>query len=303
MRNMTTGIITDIARFSLNDGPGIRTTVFLKGCPLNCIWCHNPENISKTPQLAFYKDKCKVCTKCIDTCPNKCNILKNNSIEVDFSKCTASGECVEVCPSGARVITGKTVTSDEIIETVIKDMDFYIESGGGVTISGGEPMMQPSFTIELLKSLKEKNIHTAIETCGYARTSDYKEAMKYCDLFMFDYKVTDPLKHKEYTGKDNTLILKNLNFLTDNNASVILRCPIIPKLNDTDEHFKAISYITMSEKNIKQADILPYHNYGVSKRSTYGMPEGFKCDVPSKATVTLWLDRLKEYGCEKCGLG
>ena len=243
------GTIFNIQRFCINDGPGIRTTVFLKGCPLKCIWCHNPESQAREPEIMFYKDKCTKCGSCV-------NVTVNDS---DF-----------VCINDAKEICGKEISSDEVIKEVLKDEIFYQNSGGGITISGGEPFYQFDFSLELVKKAKENGLHTAIETCGFVKNSNLKKIAEFVDLFLYDYKETNSEKHKNFTGVDNTVIIDNLSFLNDINKDVILRCPIIKGCNDRREHFEGIAEIANRYKNILHIEIEPYHSLGEGKYSALG---------------------------------
>ena len=266
------GTIFNIQRFCVNDGPGIRTTVFLKGCPLSCVWCHNPESQRFEPEILFYKDKCTGCGRC---------------------KCVTAADRDFVCFNGAKEICGKTVSANEVTAEVLKDKPFYKNSGGGVTLSGGEPLAQYDFSLELLKKAKENGIHTAIETCGYAEKSKILEIAKYVDLFLFDCKETDPELHKEYTGFDNKIILENLKALSDAGSKIILRCPIIPGFNDRAEHFKGISETAEKFIGIEHIEIEPFHPLGESKYSALGR-EVADIPVPSGKTVDKW---IKQIGC------
>ena len=243
------GTIFNIQRFCINDGPGIRTTVFLKGCPLKCIWCHNPESQAREPKIMFYKDKCTKCGSCV-------NVTVNDS---DF-----------VCINDAKEICGKEISSDEVIKEVLKDEIFYQNSGGGITISGGEPFYQFDFSLELVKKAKENGLHTAIETCGFVKNSNLKKIAEFVDLFLYDYKETNSEKHKNFTGVDNTVIIDNLSFLNNINKDVILRCPIIKGCNDRREHFEGIAEIANRYKNILHIEIEPYHSLGEGKYSALG---------------------------------
>lgn len=243
------GTIFNIQRFCINDGPGIRTTVFLKGCPLKCIWCHNPESQAREPEIMFYKDKCTKCGNCV-------NVTVNDS---DF-----------VCINDAKEICGKEISSDEVIKEVLKDEIFYQNSGGGITISGGEPFYQFDFSLELVKKAKENGLHTAIETCGFVKNSNLKKIAEFVDLFLYDYKETNSEKHKNFTGVDNTVIIDNLSFLNNINKDVILRCPIIKGCNDRREHFEGIAEIANRYKNILHIEIEPYHSLGEGKYSALG---------------------------------
>ena len=266
------GTVFNIQRFCVNDGPGIRTTVFLKGCPLSCVWCHNPESQRFEPEILFYKDKCTGCGRC---------------------KCVTAADRDFVCFNGAKEICGKTVSANEVTAEVLKDKPFYENSGGGVTLSGGEPLAQYDFSLELLKKAKENGIHTAIETCGYAEKSKILEIAKYVDLFLFDCKETDPELHKKYTGVDNKIILDNLKALSNAGSKIILRCPIIPGFNDRAEHFKGISETAEKFIGIEHIEIEPFHPLGESKYSALGRGVA-DIPVPSGKTVDKW---IKQIGC------
>jgi glycyl-radical enzyme activating protein len=261
----------DIHRFSLNDGPGIRTTVFLKGCYLKCEWCHNPESQSFNPLLSFNPEKCLHCFECVKVCPNNAHKIKEDKHFVDWDLCDLARKCVEVCPSGALKIIGTNTEVDLIISEVMRDKKYYDKTGGGITISGGEPMAQFEFTKELLIMAKQKGIQTALDTCGYCEQNQFKEILDYVDLFLFDYKFTDEGLHKEYTGVTNKEILTNLDFLYNNGASIILRCPLIPGINDNDEHLLGIKEIIKKYPLLKSVELMPYHNMGRDKANRVGM--------------------------------
>lgn len=270
------GTIFNIQRFCVNDGPGIRTTVFLKGCPLSCVWCHNPESQRFEPEILFYKDKCTGCGRC---------------------KCVTAADRDFVCFNGAKEICGKTVSANEVTAEVLKDKPFYENSGGGVTLSGGEPLAQYDFSLELLKKAKENGVHTAVETCGYAERSKILEIAKYVDLFLFDCKETDPELHKEYTGFDNKIILENLKALSDAGSKIILRCPIIPGFNDCAEHFKGISEIADKFSGIEHIEIEPFHPLGEGKYSALSRKYA-DIQPPDAETVDNWIEQIK-LGTEK----
>ena len=282
---MLSAMIFDIERNSYVDGPGIRTTVFLKGCPLSCVWCHNPESQSFEKQMMFYKSKCIGCGKCREVCPN------------NLKSCDFCGRCELYCPADARKICGKEYTTDEVLKEIVKDKPFYENSGGGVTLSGGEPLAQYDFSLELLKKAKENGIHTAVETCGYAERSKILEIAKYIDLFLFDCKETDPELHKEYTGFDNKVILENLKALSDAGSKIILRCPIIPGFNDRAEHFKRISETANKFSGIEHIEIEPFHPLGESKYSALGRKYA-NIKTPDTETVNNWIEQIK-LGTEK----
>ncbi|MCK9280960.1 MAG: glycyl-radical enzyme activating protein [Melioribacteraceae bacterium] len=299
-----TGIIVDIQRFSIHDGPGIRTTVFLKGCPLNCKWCHNPEAINYNIQLSFNREKCLDCFKCISVCPSSVHFERAGKHEVNFSECNLSGRCLTVCPNKALTLTGKVRTVDKIIELILRDKDYYNNSGGGVTISGGEPMTQFQFTKQILKACKENEIHTTLDTCGHAPSDRYLDIMPYVDLFLYDFKESDFQKHKEYTGVYNDLIQKNFNLLYDNGAKIILRCPIVPGFNDTEKHFHAISDIYRKFTKLHGIEIMPYHNIGLDKARKIGAEQNFiSVDTTDKVKSREWISALTKYGIKNIKLG
>ncbi len=265
------GLTFDIHRFALNDGPGIRTTVFLKGCYLKCEWCHNPESQSFKPQISFNPERCINCFECVNVCPTKSHLISNNKHYVNWNSCDLAGKCVEVCPSGALKIIGTNTEVDFIIAEVMKDKKYYDKTGGGITISGGEPMAQFEFTKELLIEARKNGLHTVLDTCGYGEQNHYKEILEYVDLFLFDYKFTDEELHKDYTAVSNRQILDNLDFLYNNGASIILRCPLIPGINDHENHLNGIKNIIRKYPHLKSVEIMPYHNMGRDKATRVGM--------------------------------
>ena len=270
---MVTGTIISIERCSLHDGPGLRTTVFLKGCPLSCLWCHNPESQSFKPELYTLNEKCVYCGLCSSVCDNHNVIVRGSNYTrhlINRGVCTSCGKCAEICPQSALEIKGTVVTARSVVDIVLKDGRYYKKSGGGLTISGGEPMAQFDFSLELLRLAKENNIHTCIETCGYTQTNQILSILQYVDLVMFDYKESNEDKHKEYTGVSNDQIIANLHAIDAAGAQIILRCPIIPGYNDTDEHFIAIAKTANRLNNITEINVMPYHPMGSSKSKRIG---------------------------------
>lgn len=260
-----TGKIFNIQKFSINDGPGIRTTVFFKGCPLNCIWCHNPESKSVKPEVFYNARKCIGCGKCVVSCPDSCHEISNGEHVFHREKCIACGKCAEVCVTGALEMAGYEVTVDEALKTVMQDKVFYENSGGGLTLSGGEPMLQFDFAYELLRKAKEQGLHTCMETCGFTPKERMEEISKLVDIFLFDYKIADEEKHKKYTGVSNQIILENLKLIDSLGVKTVLRCPIIPGINDTADHFQGIADTANSLENIMEVNIEPYHPLGKGK--------------------------------------
>jgi glycyl-radical enzyme activating protein len=278
-----TGIITDIHRTSVVDGPGIRTTVFLKGCPLHCLWCHNPETHCHRIELAFDADKCTGCGECVAACPESALTLANGKAQLNRALCTDCGKCVPVCPSGALFLYGKEVTDDNVVEEVSKDRAYYEASGGGVTLSGGEPMAQPEFALALLQKCREAGINTALDTTGFMPRSLCERTLESTNLYLFDYKATDEELHRKLTGVSNRPILVNLEFLISEGAAVILRCPIVPGVNDQAEHLAAIAEMERRYPSLQGIDILLWHTMGSSKYRKLGQtiaPELPAANVP-----------------------
>lgn len=264
-------MIFDLQRFALHDGPGIRTTVFLKGCPLDCIWCHNPESKNRKPQLGFREKQCIYCGKCQVVCPiNVHQVDGEGEHKIDFENCIQCGKCVEACAPKALKIFGENISIQEIMNVVKKDKDYYNRSGGGLTVSGGEPMLQFEGLLELLKQAKKEGIHTCLDTSGYASTKRYLEIAEYVDLFLFDYKMTDPMEHKRYIGVDNELIIANLEALCKQNNKMILRCPIIPGMNDNEKHYRAITEYSQRYEAIEQVNLMVYHDMAKGKVAQIG---------------------------------
>jgi pyruvate formate lyase activating enzyme len=298
------GIVVDVHRFSLHDGPGIRTTIFLKGCPLNCKWCHNPEAVSYKPQISFNTEKCKDCFECVKVCPTGAHQIKNNRHILNFELCELHGECVKVCPNEALTIIGTSKSVSDIMNLVMRDIEYYKNSTGGITISGGEPMTQFEFTKSILRSAKDNSIHTCIETCGHAPTDRYLEILDLVDIFLFDYKETNPAKHKDFTGASNDLILKNLTVLYEAGANIILRCPLIPGVNDSIEHLMGIASLYKSLPNLSGIEIMSYHNIGVDKAKKIGSESEFiQVETTESDKKNEWLVELKSLGCENVKIG
>lgn len=285
-------LIFNIQRFSVNDGPGIRTNVFFKGCPLNCLWCHNPESKSTKPDLGFIASKCIGCGHCLTQCPGHCHTMENGEHVIDRSKCLACRACERFC-AGALEIMGREMTVDEVLGEVMKDEIFYKTSNGGMTVSGGEPMIQFPFITELLRAAKEKGLTCCMETCGFVAWARFEEIMPYVDLFLYDIKETDPARHREYTGADNALILENLRKLDGAGAKTVLRCPIIPGLNDRVDHFAAVAHLADSLKNVQGIDVEPYHPLGKTKCENLGRDYPLAdLSFPDKAQIQAWIGEI-----------
>ncbi len=264
------GLVFEIQRYSVNDGPGIRTTIFFKGCPLRCLWCDNPESQEPFPQLFFFESECDRCYRCAQVCPTEATTISSEGlIKIDRERCQACGACVKACPSQARVIVGKRMTVEKVMEIIKKDRSFYQNSGGGVTASGGEPTCQPDFLLQLFRGCQEYGIDTALETCGYVNWEVLEPILEYVDLVLFDIKHIDPTKHKELTGVSNRLILGNVMRIAHKGTPVIIRVPLIPGYNDAVENVKALGQF-MAEKGLTRVDLLPYHALGENKYQRLG---------------------------------
>ncbi|MEA4813585.1 MAG: glycyl-radical enzyme activating protein [Oscillospiraceae bacterium] len=268
---MEKALINNIQGYSIHDGPGIRTTVFFKGCSLHCKWCANPEGILPHTQIGFIRNLCKECGKCYDTCKNGAININPKDHRINYDKCIACGKCVEACFYGALTKYGKLMSVDEVFQKVIADKLFYDASKGGVTVSGGEPLLHANFVAELFKKLKEVKIHTAIETAGFVDSIAFDIVAPYTNLFLFDIKHIDPQIHELYTGHSNELILSNAKNLINNGSNVLFRLPLISGINDGEVNINQISKFL---KNIGAADLqlMPYHRMGESKYLALNMP-------------------------------
>lgn len=300
---MKNGVIFDIRKYSIHDGPGIRTTVFFKGCPLRCWWCHNPEGQDVEPELVYRKSRCIGCDECSKSCQREAISLVAQSISVNREKCVPCNNCCRVCPSDALSIAGKQMTVKEILEEIEKDRTFYEESRGGVTFSGGEPLMQPDFLNALLKECKERAIHTAVNTCGFAQYEIIDRIRDKVDLFLYDIKTMDNRKHRKYTGASNEQILKNLKKLAESGSSIVISFPIIPGINDDDKNVTRTAKFISSLPNIQQVNLLPYHRAGIEKYKNLGKPYKLdKIQPPSNQRVKSVKEKMEAFGI-RVGIG
>ncbi|HEX5643759.1 MAG TPA: glycyl-radical enzyme activating protein [Thermoleophilia bacterium] len=259
------GRVFDVQRFSLHDGPGIRTVVFLKGCPLRCAWCANPESQRAAPEIAWFENLCALCGRCVEACPHGVVCIDEGRVRTDRRLCAACGACAAACSRGARRLLGRESTVDEVMAEVRRDAPFFRRSGGGVTFSGGEPLSQPEFLVECLRRCRRWGYHTAVETCGQARWEDVAAVAESADLFLYDLKQVDTARHEELTGAGNELILANLERLLGLGAAVTVRVPVIPGANDDRESLAALADFVACHPGVRSVELLPYHPLGAHK--------------------------------------
>lgn len=274
------GFIFEIKRFAVHDGDGIRTTVFLKGCPLKCVWCHNPEGIDFAPALAYYEHKCIGCGACASACPAGAHRMEDGKHVFDRALCTACGKCASVCLGSALTLYGREMTVEELLPLLLEDRDFYESSDGGVTLSGGECLAQADFCVALLKALKTEGIHTAVDTSGLASREALTRVMPYTDIFLYDLKAFDEQTHRACTGVSNRIILDNLRYLDQMGAKTEIRIPFVPALN-ADEMPKIADFLR-SMKGVRAVRVLPYHSYAASKYAALDMPNTLPECIPTE---------------------
>ncbi|MBI5649326.1 MAG: glycyl-radical enzyme activating protein [Chloroflexi bacterium] len=284
----TRGVIFNVQHYSIHDGPGIRTTVFLKGCPLHCLWCQNPESQAVRPELFFNAERCQGCAKCVDVCPEHAIEIVDGKSRTNRAVCKTSGECAQVCPNDARNVMGKYVTAGQVFKQVSADAIFYQRSGGGMTISGGEPLTQPQFAISLLKLCRDAAIHTTIDTCGYATWDSARRVLENVDLVLYDFKHMDPSAHKKLTGVSNELILDNAKkIVRELSLPMFARVPIAPGLNDSLTNLRATAQFIATELGDSvKVHLLPYHRLGEAKYERLEKPsQSISIDPPNDERV------------------
>ncbi len=272
---METAIISNIQGYSIHDGPGIRTVVFFKGCTLACQWCANPESISAQPQIGFIKNLCTGCGKCFEVCPENALTTAPDKHRVDYSKCTVCGKCVEACAYKAMVMYGKTMSVEEVFDAVRRDKMFYETSGGGVTVSGGEPLMHAGFIKSLFEMCKNDDINTCIETAGFVAPDAFETVLPVTDYVLFDLKLMNSDEHLKYIGQRNEQILANARLVAESGADVLFRIPLIPSVNDTDENIKETAAFVKSILPQPKVQLMPFHRLGDSKYKALGIPNLF----------------------------
>lgn len=280
--------ISHIQRFSVDDGPGIRTTVFLKGCNLKCRWCHNPENITHKPVLQFKKESCIRCGNCLGVCKSKVHQKKGQEHILNRELCQACGMCVQACPQRALTIAGHREHAEQLLAMILKDKDYYDTSGGGVTFSGGEPLLQHQGLLQMLRLCKEKGLHTAVDTAGAVPYRYFEKVLPYTDVFLYDLKCISGGLHQKYTGIDNKEILSNLKRLSEEDVDIIIRTPLIEGVNTDEKEIKTLAEFVSGLKKVKLYELLPYHDYGIGKYGLLGMEteqDGFCAPSEEKMEV------------------
>lgn len=300
------GLVFDIQKFAIHDGPGIRTTVFMKGCPLRCAWCHNPESQVGTPELSFLPRRCIGCGYCFRVCPQGAHQTEASGHVLRREKCDVCGRCAKECYAQGIEVIGKRMTVAEALADVLKDKVFYDNSGGGMTLSGGEPLLQFEFTLNLLAAAREEKLHTCIETSGYADYDRLAALLPLVDLWLYDVKETDAQRHKACTGVSNRRILANLRRLHDSGARLRLRLPLIPGVNATEVHLRACGELARSLPRLEGVEVMPYHALGLSKVERMGYaPEPAAAEIasPTAAQIEDWLAVLHNAGAGQAKRG
>lgn len=292
--------IFDIKRYAINDGPGIRMVIFFKGCNLNCAWCHNPESISRLRERLYAQSKCIACGTCVAACPEKAITLEQDRIETDPERCKICGKCADVCPTTAIELSGKSMSVAGIMDEIEKQRVFFDQSGGGVTFSGGEPLLHPEFLIELLDECGRRGIHRAVDTAGFVNTAVLLDVAKRTDLFLFDLKMMDSEKHREWIGVPNGKILENLKILAESGARINIRIPLIGGVNDDDENLtESARFVASLFGEKKKVNLLPYHKIAQAKYQKLGRPDDFRLlEEPTKEVQRTAVAIFEQYGIQ-----
>jgi len=294
---MKKGTIFNIEKYAIHDGPGIRTTVFFKGCPLRCWWCHNPEGQNSRHELVFRESRCVGCGECVKNCSKKALSLTSRHVALNRDSCDKCGACAQACSSEALSIIGKEMSVEETIKEIERDRAFYDESGGGVTFSGGEPLLQPDFLNAILRECNERDIHTTLDTSGYASQEVVDRICNKADLFLYDIKTMDDSSHKKYTGVSNKLILQNLGRLAKNGSDIVISLPIIPRINDDETNILRTGEFISSLRSVKYVSLLAYHKTGVDKYKNLGRSYRLgKTQSPRSEKMEIIRKKLEAFG-------
>jgi pyruvate formate lyase activating enzyme len=297
------GTIFNIQKFSVHDGPGIRTTVFMKGCPLRCRWCSNAESMNPKPEPGIIIERCTGCGDCVNTCPENAIAINDGKVSIDRSVCTACEQCVPSCPEDAITIYGKTITVDEVLKEVLKDRSFYSGSGGGVTVSGGEPLRQHEFVIELFRKCKEEGIGTCLDTCGYAPGEVLKDVLQYTDNVLFDLKHMNIDRHREFTGVENDRIKENAGIVSESEADLLFRIPLIDGVNSDEYNIRETAEFIKSLGEGNRVELLPYHKLGIGKYKMLGRDyPGKNFKTPDEEKIDRWKYIFVNHGIQ-CDVG
>ena len=286
--------IIEIKRFAVHDGDGIRTTLFLKGCPLKCVWCHNPEGLCAAPQLSYIREKCINCGECVSACPTGAHGIFEGGHVFDRAKCIGCGKCEEVCLGTALKLYGKEMSVDELLPILLEDREFYENSGGGVTLSGGECLCHPEFCAELLKRLNDEGVNTAVDTCGFVSRAAIDAVMPYTDIFLYDIKAVDGDVHKACTGQDNDIIIENLKYIDSRGKKIEVRYPYVPDYNSNQA--EKIGELLSGIKNLVGIRVLGYHKYAGSKYASLDMENTLPEAMPSDEELETAKDIIKSFG-------
>lgn len=296
------GLVFNIQRYSIQDGPGIRSTVFLKGCPLGCLWCSNPESQNSFPEVGHRDSLCTKCGRCLDVCEPGAISISEAGIRIDRIKCNNCGQCVDACYCEALTLLGKQMSVEDVLQELERDVSYYRNSGGGITASGGEPLSQPDFVATLFKRCHERGIHTTLDTAGYASPTTIEKVIEHTDLVLFDIKSMDSAVHSKATGVSNELILENANTLARRGVHMIIRVPLIPGWNDSQENMRAIANFTLRLNGVEEVDLLPYHRLGTSKYKMLDRPYRLSEVLPpSEEHIQNLMEIIRSFGlrCEQ----